>query len=138
MTEAQIRYQQYLQSDHWRQLRLKAFRHYGRKCIRCSRTNRLEVHHMVYRHPWESALIADLQILCRGCHCIIHGMPIGEVMKREIERGAKKQRRRLQKLIRERQRREAKIRQINKSTVYFYTKPYSKRPGWTNRGTSSN
>jgi hypothetical protein len=65
LTPAQIAYREYLQSDHWRELRLLAYRQYGRKCSKCPATCRLDVHHLRYRWPWSDGVVGDLQILCR-------------------------------------------------------------------------
>lgn len=76
MTPNQIAYRQYLESDHWRGLRVEAFKRYGRRCSRCPSKVRLQVHHTRYRHPWESCTTDDLQILCRSCHEREHGIGV--------------------------------------------------------------
>lgn len=74
MTIGQRFYREYLESDHWRNLRAAAFKRYGRRCCRCPSKVRLQVHHTRYRHPWESCTTDDLQILCRPCHEREHGI----------------------------------------------------------------
>lgn len=74
LTSSQIAYREYLESNHWRELRAAAFKHYGRKCSRCPATNRLQVHHVVYRFPWTFGVVDDLRILCRTCHEREHGI----------------------------------------------------------------
>lgn len=74
LTPAQVAYRKYLQSEHWRELRSEAFKVYGRKCAKCPATCRLDVHHLHYRHPWSSGVVADLQVLCWQCHGAEHGI----------------------------------------------------------------
>lgn len=88
MTEAQIRYQRYLQSDHWRALRLEAFRVHGRKCFKCPATFGLDVHHLRYRHPWTLCTVLDVRPCCRQCHDKEHG--INQVVTPEVKREAQR------------------------------------------------
>lgn len=74
MTAGQLAYQEYLESDHWRNLRATAYRKYGRRCSRCPVTIRLEVHHTIYRNPWTAGTVDDLVILCCRCHELEHGI----------------------------------------------------------------
>lgn len=76
MTATQAAYRVYLQSEHWRSLRLEAFKRYGRKCSKCPATCRLDVHHVRYRHPWTDGVMDDLMILCRRCHELEHGLVV--------------------------------------------------------------
>lgn len=76
MTATQAAYRVYLQSEHWRGLRLEAFKRYGRKCSKCPATCRLDVHHVRYRHPWTAGIVDDLMILCRRCHELEHGLVV--------------------------------------------------------------
>lgn len=150
MTNAQERYQLYLQSEHWTGLRLEAFRQYGRKCSRCPLTHSLEVHHVRYRYPWESCTVGDVVILCHWCHRLEHA-PVVRVVPDSVRHAAQKKRKRrgrghwqraaakhsafLDRYISKRRRR--KLRKAVKS-VYHYTKPWSKHPRYVNRGNSSN
>jgi len=92
LTESQIAYREYLKTDHSRELRLEAFKKYGRHCAKCPATCRLDVHHLIYRHPWKLGVVGDLQILCRSCHEKEHGVTphvapiITRVEKQKIER----------------------------------------------------
>jgi len=65
-------YKQYLKSDHWRNLKKAAFLHYGQICNFCKSTTKLDMHHLRYQKPLESAKIDDLIPLCRKCHKKAH------------------------------------------------------------------
>lgn len=95
MTPGQIAYRQYLESDHWRNLRVAAFRMWGRKCFKCPRTFGLEVHHLFYRARWEDSLPQDLRPCCSWCHRKEHGFApqvIPNQDKRRIEKRRRKKR----------------------------------------------
>lgn len=64
----------YLFSDHWKSLRLQAFKEGGRHCHRCPATTHLDVHHLRYRRLYD-VTVQDLQILCRKCHEREHTPP---------------------------------------------------------------
>ena len=68
MTDRQLKYQTYLQSQHWADLRGKAITRDGSKCRRCPSTLNLEVHHTIYRDRFEDSLLEDLETLCHECH----------------------------------------------------------------------
>lgn len=71
---ARERYALYLQSEHWQKLREAKLNAAGWKCNRCHSTRDLQVHHQIYRHPWESALLSDLEVLCDPCHDKEHAL----------------------------------------------------------------
>jgi len=74
MTDTQAAYREYLKSDHWRALRIQAFRVYGRKCYKCPKRFGLDVHHLRYRHPWTACTVEDVRPCCRNCHELEHGI----------------------------------------------------------------
>lgn len=63
-----IRYQQYLKSSHWKNLRRRILMRDRYTCQDCGRTDSLEVHHLCYRPFLEDALDSDLVTLCEDCH----------------------------------------------------------------------
>lgn len=68
----------YLKSEHWKQLRQKAFAKHGRKCCKCGSKKRLDVHHLNYRSIFD-VVTDDLQIICRRHHDAEHGsQPMAE------------------------------------------------------------
>lgn len=65
-------YHEYLESDHWKDLRRAVLRRAKNKCQMCGSKYRLDVHHNSYanlghEHP------DDLIVLCRRCHSLHHG-----------------------------------------------------------------
>ena len=65
------RYDAYLNSPHWQQKRQESLAHYGAKCMVCSSTERLQVHHRHYLHIGREQT-KDLLVLCGACHSLIH------------------------------------------------------------------
>jgi hypothetical protein len=57
----------YLQSEHWKCLRLERIKHDGGECVNCRRTDTLQVHHLRYRNIFDVGL-DDLRTLCHPCH----------------------------------------------------------------------
>lgn len=69
-------YQQYLASEHWKQLRLRfwASKLHGGRCYVCGANGvRLEIHHRSYRRIGCEKL-NDLCLLCRDCHQETHDL----------------------------------------------------------------
>ena len=65
------RYQNYLQTDHWKERRTSALKRAGFSCQICSAKGELHVHHRTYaRRGCE--LDTDLIVLCAGCHEMFH------------------------------------------------------------------
>lgn len=59
---------EYLQSDHWKAIRLAVLERDEHRCRICDAKSRLDVHHRTYvRCPWHER-IGDLTTLCRPCH----------------------------------------------------------------------
>ena len=67
-----IRYEEYLQSSHWKTLRKIMLESAGWKCKLCEAKGNLHVHHLNYENLGEE-LISDLVVLCNPCHRKIHG-----------------------------------------------------------------
>lgn len=76
MTERQIAYRDYLQTDHWKALRDSVVERDGGKCVVCDSADRIQVHHKRYRKRFEDSLPGDLETLCRKCHGLEHGYGI--------------------------------------------------------------
>ncbi|MDB1927190.1 HNH endonuclease signature motif containing protein [Clostridium tertium] len=66
-----LEYQEYLNSPHWKETRLKALKRAGNRCQLCSSTNNLNVHHNTYKNKGNEDL-KDLVVLCRDCHAKFH------------------------------------------------------------------
>lgn len=67
MTRKQI-YEQYLNSDHWANLRRIVFERDGYKCTRCKGNTILCGHHIRYRTDLYSCTPEDIETLCWDCH----------------------------------------------------------------------
>ena len=68
-----VNYELYLKSPQWRDVRMKVLRRDEFKCVKCSNTKGLNVHHESYRHLGnESEFLNDLITLCSGCHVKVH------------------------------------------------------------------
>jgi 5-methylcytosine-specific restriction endonuclease McrA len=62
-------YQQFLQSAYWKDVRLQVLKRDGYRCQECGRRQRLQVHHLTYRHHGkEGRYLQDLVTLCKNCH----------------------------------------------------------------------
>lgn len=61
------KYNEYIASDHWKELRLKRIFQVGRKCEICTSTKQIQVHHCFYRN-FTDCTEADLMVLCDRCH----------------------------------------------------------------------
>ncbi len=65
------RYQEYIGSDRWKELRVIALAVAGNRCQVCNSSQHLHVHHRTYeRLGYE--LISDLTVLCDECHELFH------------------------------------------------------------------
>lgn len=65
------RYNEYLQSEEWAQLKIDLFNHRGKKCEKCSSEEEIHVHHLHYRNIFNEEP-EDLVILCKKCHFAEH------------------------------------------------------------------
>ena len=60
-------YKEYLSSPQWAKKKREAHAHFGGKCCCCGSTYRLQLHHKHYRTLFRETM-ADLELLCIGCH----------------------------------------------------------------------
>lgn len=69
---ATMPYSEYLQTEHWKDIRIRALRKAGFRCQLCNNEGKLDVHHRTYERrgcEWSTDVIA----LCRKCHSKFHG-----------------------------------------------------------------
>ncbi len=66
------RYQRYLNSSHWNQLRKQAFKRDGFKCTQCGTGKNLRGHHLRYRKDLMLCTVDDILTLCGTCHEQLH------------------------------------------------------------------
>lgn len=63
-----MQYQEYLKSDHWKDLRNKKT---NTRCAICASPVKLETHHLIYKQLFD-VRTSDLRKLCRRCHYLTH------------------------------------------------------------------
>ena len=64
-------YKEYLQTEHWKQIRQRALDHAGHSCQLCNVGHSLQVHHRTYeRRGCEEP--TDVTVLCAYCHAKHH------------------------------------------------------------------
>lgn len=66
-----VPYQEYLQSEHWKQTRQGALERAGYRCQVCGITTNLQVHHVTYENLG-AELPHDLTVLCKEHHSLFH------------------------------------------------------------------
>lgn len=64
-------YRQYLQTEHWQNVRSSALKRARFRCQVCCSGQRLQVHHRTYVRRGEE-LPEDLTVLCSKCHGVFH------------------------------------------------------------------
>lgn len=67
----QLPYSEYLQTEHWKKLRLEPLRRSGFRCSLCYTNAKLHVHHRTYERLGREYL-SDLIALCEDCHSKFH------------------------------------------------------------------
>jgi hypothetical protein len=78
----QVAYRKFLQSPFWKSLRADKIRRV-RRCEKCRWKKGLQAHHINYPADWFQTTLDDLQVLCKRCHRIEHGL----LSHREIKSG---------------------------------------------------
>jgi len=68
-----MKYQDYLNSAHWKNLRSKKYSKKKRSCAICGSSERLEVHHLIYKNLTDVET-SDLRVLCHRCHFLAHDL----------------------------------------------------------------
>ena len=66
-------YEIYLESEEWRQKRIKVFERDNYKCVHCGSTSNLSVHHLTYANLYHEEL-HDLVTVCDACHSAFHDL----------------------------------------------------------------
>lgn len=60
-------YKDYLQTEHWHEVRTSALRRADYRCQLCNQGGTLDVHHRTYERRGQEA-VGDVTVLCRKCH----------------------------------------------------------------------
>lgn len=68
-----MRYDQFMASDEWRDIRTVILDIYDHHCAECGATEDLHVHHLTYDRFGGDELMTDLKVLCHSCHEKAHG-----------------------------------------------------------------
>lgn len=66
-----MRYYDYLQTEHWKEIKKKILERDRNKCLDCGEAVRLNVHHLTYRNLGNER-DEDLITLCGECHKLYH------------------------------------------------------------------
>ena len=70
------KYKSYLLSDKWKIVKSKIFERDGNRCVFCGSSNKLQVHHLSYKHIYDEINhLDDLLLVCSKCHKMIHNIP---------------------------------------------------------------
>jgi len=67
------KYQNYLNSQKWKNKRLKVLNREKFRCERCKEARATQVHHKTYKRIHKERL-SDLMAVCAPCHRAIHGI----------------------------------------------------------------
>lgn len=72
-----MNYKDYLQTDHWKNFRQRVYsQKKNRACRICQRSERLNIHHKMYKDKHGSILfretLAQIIVLCQECHYAWH------------------------------------------------------------------
>lgn len=66
-------YQNYLQSEHWKELKKLKWIRSKKRCAVCDITKGLDVHHLKYKNLYDVGT-NHLRLLCRRCHFLLHDL----------------------------------------------------------------
>lgn len=84
-------YQEYLRSDHWKDMKRKSEVIWGHKCIVCSSSKDIHHHHVCYRADVRNAHPSEIIPLCSWCHAGFHENNSTLYGKAETLEGTKRQ-----------------------------------------------
>jgi hypothetical protein len=73
LTDHQVKYHKYLQSEEWANIKLDLYDNRGKACEICANTHKLQVHHIHYDNIFNEEP-DDLIILCSRCHMKEHNI----------------------------------------------------------------
>ena len=69
-------YREYLQTDHWKEIRMAMLKRAKFSCQLCSAKGELHVHHRSYENRGQE-IYGDLIVLCANCHSKFHDKLVG-------------------------------------------------------------
>ena len=75
-------YRDYMNSEHWQQVRQIVFERDNWQCRRCGTAKDLRVHHISYAHLGRPEELDDVITLCDNCHYQVHS---NDIMRKQHE-----------------------------------------------------
>ena len=112
------KYLEYLQSDHWVDLRKRYAKSHDQVCVVCGATENLHLHHKTYKRLGKERF-KDLVYLCSQCHSEVHG---------KIQARSEKEIAILKSLrVKKSHKRKRRSKKIKKRYKTQYKKPYKKK-----------
>lgn len=66
-----MKYTDYLLTSHWKHFSSEARKHYANKCVLCDSTDKLHIHHKIYKNIGRETF-NDVVCLCSKCHRMVH------------------------------------------------------------------
>jgi len=66
------KYKQYIGSERFEQIKEAMVRRYGYKCMKCSSTRNIQLHHKNYDFSLGMERFEDLLLVCDKCHKSLH------------------------------------------------------------------
>ena len=67
-------YIEYLNTNHWKAMKVRMKNHYVYECCFCRTRKRLHIHHKTYERVGNERL-SDLVYACKDCHDLLHSEP---------------------------------------------------------------
>lgn len=67
-------YRAFLQTEFWKELSARKKASVGWRCEKCGSGDYIQSHHVFYPGNWFDTTLDNLQVLCRKCHQIEHGI----------------------------------------------------------------
>jgi 5-methylcytosine-specific restriction endonuclease McrA len=74
VSQSPYMYQQYLQSEHWKQTKARKQRRTIKRCAICASFSDIQLHHLFYRKRLTETELSDLRWLCETCHSTAHSL----------------------------------------------------------------
>lgn len=81
---ATMPYTDYLQTEHWAEMRVAAIHRVGGRCQFCNSDKDLHVHHRTYERRG-AELPEDLGVFCAECHKALHGVKDGKPTRMPVK-----------------------------------------------------
>lgn len=70
-TDPNSKYNKYINSKEWKEVKRKYFEKHDKECVRCYSTDDIHLHHIVYKNLGKEK-DKDLAPICKKCHLAFH------------------------------------------------------------------